>query len=208
MREKPILFNTEMVKAILDGRKTQTRRVVKPQPEYDIVQTNDSPPRFFDGDFMDHVINNYVKCPYGQPGDELWVRETFTFDIGEMPPIDQNGNPDLKEVIIYKATDHDPACYDGKWIPSIFMPREKSRIQLKVKDIRVERVQDISEDDIKAEGLSMHLMDICVVFSEKHNGTYGLREKWIELWNSINFDRGFGWTLNPWVWVVEFEVKK
>lgn len=231
--EKPILFNAEMVRAVLDGRKTQTRRVVKPQPE---KQTE-----WFkyleEGKYisMNHIlgignptsIGNAIKCPYGSPGDELWVRETW-MDAGKEIPGSKHGE------IWYKANDCEeyaiscePRECRPKWKPSIHMPRWASRIQLRVKDVRVERVQDISEEDARSEGVRPNWCGELSGWDPDEHGFMcqeGIRhwEKYPEsdwdggyhrtgkeafesLWDSINEKRGFGWEKNPWVWVVEFE---
>jgi len=214
--EKPILFNSEMVLAILEGRKTQTRRVIKKprwaDPKYEIE---------IDFDDIPIIVAKVsgcqaaIQCPYGESGDELWVRETHTIDYAESPPIDSNGNPTVKEVIVYKATDNDPACYDGKWIPSIFMFREYSRIQLRVKELRVERIQDISESDCLLEGVLFHdkggedrLGKIMYALKEGNHSRWELSAKDVykKLWDSINKKQGFGWETNPLSWVVEFEI--
>ncbi len=173
MNEKPILFSGPMVKAILEGRKTQTRRVVKPQPPEGYRQWG----RCINGNvaFTDHplqgekgnVIN--IKGPYGDEGDHLWVRETWV-DLG-------NGLG-----VAYKA---DPRGIVTKWRPSIFMPRSLSRITLEITGVRVERLQDITDDDAKAEGVG-------------GVGTFGV------LWNEINAKRGHSWDTNPYVWCIEF----
>jgi hypothetical protein len=183
MKERPILFSGPMVQAILDGRKTQTRRVVKPQPEY-WEQTGgyhyplDKKP--YRGAPVGRVrsIDEY-RCPYGQPGDRLWVRETWhQYAGGE---------------VIYRA-DYGPESYQAGakgWRPSIFMPRWASRITLEITGVRVERVQDISADDARAEGVSAP--DVLP------------RSKFATLWDSINAKRGYGWDMNPWCWCVEFK---
>ncbi len=171
MKEYPILFNTEMVRAILNDTKTQTRRVVKPKPDYQAC-TGDL---FKDGE--------YIKCPYGKAGDRLWVRETFGF-INETCGI------------VYKANGCNSIV--PKWKPSIFMPRKLSRITLEITDIRVERVQEITEADAKAEGVIPK-----IPYESKF--TYYYRFPFVILWDSINEKRGFGWGENPWVWVVEFK---
>jgi len=165
MSEKPILFSTEMVRAILEGRKTQTRRVVKPQP------------------VIEDGHGREIKCPW-QPGDILWVRETWCKN-----PV-STGYP-----YCYKASE-DSWIYDnmeGMWRPSIHMPREAARIFLRVKNVRVEKLQEIMPDDVLQEGL----WDV---------GTEtGALDSFAELWNNINAKRGYGWSVNPWIWVIEFE---
>lgn len=168
MAEHPIIFSTDMVKAILDGQKTQTRRIVKDIHLDYIEQTN---------------ITHW--CPYGQVGDRLWVRETFAY------------YPD-EEHIIFKAREgKELAVLDvdlmGCWKPSIHMPRWAARIFLEITNIRVERVKDITLADIKAEGLPI---------DRKFEET---KTAWIDLWNSLNDKRGYGWDKNPWVWVIEWK---
>lgn len=186
MRERPILFNGEMVRAILEGRKTQTRRVMKPQPcewveavtysEYQGCWTVHgyeggmmTSTRTFDG-------QPELKCPYGKSNDELWVAD------GSPTPIDY-------------------WCWKRNTLPSIHMPRGVSRIQLKITDVRVERLQDITEDDAKAEGVHLPPIEEWWYIPDNPHIL-----KFQELWDSINAKKGYGWDLNPWVWVVEFEV--
>ena len=142
---KPILFSGEMVRAILDGRKTQTRRVIKPQPSAGVRRS------VFVLSGLEDGHGRELRCPYGRPGDTLWVRETF--GVITQPLTGEKS-------AIYKAT-HKPEFpneqlgFDGsKWRPSIFMPKWASRITLKVTAVRVERVQEISNDDAHAEGIS------------------------------------------------------
>lgn len=211
MKERPILFNTEMVKAILDGRKTQTRRVIKPQPpeshQWDVDArcwlvnagkwiTEDPPfPR--------------NTCPHGVPGDRLWVRETHAV-YGVM----DSDNPR----VIYRADS--PPDAGISWRPSIHMPRWASRINLEITGVRVERVQDIEEDDAEAEGIFID--NNCIVGTSGAGGVHreimGRRafaaddeghecpiDAFEQLWDSINAKRGYSWESNPWVWVVEFK---
>ena len=190
-KEKPILFNGDMVRAILDGRKTQTRRPVK----IDMANAFDPPrgkedvsagyPLFEDGDGTWHKAVDC--CPFGQVGDRLWVRETWA---GWQP-----GSP------VFKADGSDITCHKSdhlvsSWRPSIHMPRWASRITLEITGIRVERVQDISEDDAIAEGVVDPLF-----------GTYGRNPNTLfrDAWNACYAARGLGWDVNPWVWVVEFK---
>lgn len=169
MRERPILFSGEMARAILSGRKTMTRRVIKPQP------TNmDNPMRRLS------VISD---CPYGKIGDRLWVRETFA----ELEM--DNGSP-----FAYRADGDKIGCHH--WKPSIFMRRRASRILLEIINIRVERLQDISTEDIIKEGLSTNLRE--------HDAVCDLKEKWQTLWDKIN-GKKHPLADNPWVWVIEFK---
>jgi hypothetical protein len=188
MKEKPILFSTPMVKAILDGRKTMTRRVMNPQPDIALGI----------GEVCKHGSDNaneWIKCccPY-QIGIKLWVRETFRyFDDGDLYYKEYFGDS------IPVHSDDDP--YKWKWTPSIFMPREASRINLEITNIRVEKLQDTSTEDIKAEGWD----DRGLLFPNV-NTDYKCRNKWfIPLWDLINAKRGYGWDVNPWVFVIEFK---
>jgi hypothetical protein len=198
IKERPILFNGEMVRAVLDGRKTQTRRVINPQPDGDFDGPTIYAPTKISRDGEEHpgpeVMGIYcphgewgVRCPYGKPGDRLWVRETFWTDGDE---------------IIYRADpgaekDLDPETTGLAWKPSIFMPREACRILLEVAEVRVDQVQDISEEDAWAEGVSGR--------GTTRSADEG-RTLFCQLWDKINFSRGFGWMENPWVWVVDFKV--
>jgi hypothetical protein len=194
--ERPILFSAEMVRAILDGRKTITRRVVKhpPHPVERVAPGEGEWWRIF---WHDHAILNArdVLCPYGKPGDRLWVRETFCVvddtEHGGERWVDYRATPRYSE-------DH-PAGWDSapndaealKWKPSIYMPKWASRITLEVTDIRVERVRDISEEDAHAEGF---------------DGSEYTAVTWFRnLWDEINGRRpGCSWDKNPWVFVVAF----
>ncbi len=198
MKERSILFSSEMVRAILEGRKTQTRRVIKfhvpkviqaaehrllktayplPKGGYVFWSSEDTPElrAFSDGHYANQVG---TLCPYGQPGDRLWVRETWWIDEGDQP------------VVFYAATDKRS---DIPLKPSIFMPRWASRILLEIVNIRVQRVQKISEEDAIAEG--------CV-----YEYPVTARTQYITLWDSLNAKRGYLWDSNPWVWVIEFKV--
>ncbi len=193
MRERPIIFSAESVKAILEGRKTQSRRVTKPQPldsylpDSDILKALKRIPqktlRLRDKDNPEfiHVI---PKCPYGQVGDRLWVRETWV----------QCSYPSPSQEIHYKAS-HNKALSE-KWHSPIFMPRWASRVTLEITGIRVERVQEITEEDARDEGVKPFMIDA-------FHATY-LRP--FELtWDSLNAKRGFGWESNPFVWVIGFK---
>lgn len=201
MAEKPILFSGEMVRAILNGRKTQTRRVIASLPQdIDVISRGFEPGCWFFGTSDGNGESSYdargsIVCPYGRPGDLLWVRETWADNIRGCP----NG-------LTYRA-DHLNPKGDGpaviKWKPSIFMPRWASRITLRVCDVRVERLQDISDTSILAEGVPQNgrMYDPSgITYSES------LRNDFCNLWDSINAKRDYGWAVNPWVWVVEFEL--
>lgn len=208
MTEHPILFTGEMVRAILDGRKTMTRRVVK-LAGIDFrgcggdkgTDWNDPSSWGFEDEdgnewalaahpLVDHVI----PCPHGVPGDTLWVRESFSAWFQCIHWYNYKGIRDdlAASNVFYRATHHYPDD-DQKWVPSIFMPRWASRITLEITGVRVERVQEISEADAIAEGMTMI-------------GPAALtnRTSFARLWDTINAKRGYGWDVNPWVWVVEF----
>jgi hypothetical protein len=193
MKQRPILFSKPMVFAIMDDIKTQTRRVVKPQPdEYAAMQgdqcmlVHDSSP--------DMHNSELIACPYGKPGDQLWVKETVWVDA------------DTKEFKWYahqRIFKVDRVRDNARLWPSIHMKRAWSRIQLEITGIRVERLQDISEDDAKAEGVT----DFGNITDPKTGEIdRDAVEAYEALWESIN---GPGsWDANPWVWVVEFKVVK
>lgn len=230
MTIKTILFNTEMVRAILDGRKSCTRRLMKPQPDekhiYPLGFANDSTERKNIGSFGFGASElgssiQYTKPPY-QPGDILYVRETWErFECWNCEG-DERGNctkEPKKSVLdkacgcyMYRATDE--ISGDAKWHPSIRMPKEAARIWLKVTDVRVERLQDMTNDDALKEGAEGVRCD------HAGSGAYGctdcMNTGWLEppivefmqIWDSTikksDLDR-YGWNANPWVWVIEFE---
>jgi hypothetical protein len=167
MSERPILFSGPMVRALLEGRKTQTRRIVKGHP---------------------HVLPPLnIGCPYGVPGDRLWVRETWH-------PSDSG--PELY------AADYDSKERAGveAWKPSIHMPRRASRITLEVTDVRVERLQDITEDEARAEGCDGKS---CPVGNLRAWSASQCRYQFAWLWDEINGSRA-AWSDNPYVWAITF----
>lgn len=208
MKERPILFSGEMVRAILEGKKTQTRRVIKPQPPEGFRQWG----RCINGNaaWTDHPFQGekgnivHAKGPYGEPGDRLWVRETWAL----VPRTAYAGSAGVQQTL-RPDDNHDAAIYragwdrvpPGQWRPSIFMPRWASRIMLEVTGVRVERLHDITEDDAKAEGVWTDSTDMRMLSSatKNHVGAFA------RLWNEINERRGYGWGSNPWCWVVEFK---
>lgn len=209
MKERPIIFNGDMVRALLDG-KTQTRRVIK-YPEPWMIE--------FDGEghYCEDKYGERRKvteyCPYGIPGDRLWVRETWAYH----PDLPQNEN---EGAILYSASrdresDHKGLFWqmtcDGTereilvehWRPSIHMFQWMSRITLEVTDVKVERICAISNEDIKAEGI---LGDSYLEIANINNrDPHSARVYFEELWDSINAKRGYGWDDNPWVWVITFK---
>ena len=199
MKERPILFSGPMVRAILEGRKTQTRRVVKPQPNRGSRLTR-MQSGYSDGHTravfsQEDEPNAYgIKFPYGQPRDRLWVKETHRFD-GLDPKIALRSQC-LDEISYRADMQGDRACDDCAWRPSIFMPRWASRITLEITGVHVEQLNKISDFDAFQEGVKDEPGTItgpyCRSFVQGFKG----------IWNSIN---GPGsWDQNPWVWVVEF----
>ncbi len=206
-KERPILFNAEMVRAVLSGAKTQTRRPMKPQPTGDMVHGEFLGPSW-DGDeptARDRVIwhqrnddedeyDRYGPCPFGQPGDRLWVRETW-----KPTGLLAGAKPSETRACSHFAHKADPEQRPRdefiRWRPSIHMPRWASRITLEVVGVWVERVQDITCADVEAEGMPA---DLARGFSEQ----YWFRDTW----DSIYAKSGAGWDENPWVWCCEFKV--
>ena len=189
--EKPILFNSEMVKAILEGRKTQTRRAIKNIRAY-------------------HKDGTPGNRPLWKPGDVLYVRETWSWmnamDCGSpcIGPCKQYKGE--YGCFIYKATNN---IFTDGWNPSIHMPREAARLFLKVKDVRIEHLQDCGRGwclDIEKEGVRTPQDPILYVSDDKYHDA--LRAEMEKIWDStlkpVEIDR-FGWAANPWVWVIEFE---
>ncbi len=206
MKEHPILFNSEMVRAILDGRKTQTRKIVKINPLHHFNQTG-CKVYIEDARGRVHGEISGLKCPYGVPGDRLWVRETwatFKFLDNKKPSKIHQGIPQPK---IWYIADNDswdarnpsaaPSNCIGKIRPSIFMPKWACRLWLEVTAVRVERVQDISEGDALAEGITTGGSAMGHKFTAK--------EYFAGLWDSIYAKRGYSWESNPWAWVTEFK---
>ena len=196
MKERPILFSAPMVRALLAGTKTQTRRVMKPQLVYGTVAGLFNSwylPRSEGGGTL--YPNGKEKilglCPYGQPGDRLWVRETFARIDGQTRPWIET---DYQATYTHGDRLGDTLGIKKRWTPSIHMPRHASRITLEVTGVRVERLQNISEADAIAEGVrnSLHLP-----------GGRFARENFEHLWWTVNGDGS--WESNPWVWVIEFK---
>jgi hypothetical protein len=205
MKESPILFSTDMVKAILQGRKTQTRRILKIQPPENaqfigirIDLGNQEFGYYFndgktgnDQGFFPGLFTN-LKCPYGQPGDLLWVRESFSI---------------YRDAFLFKADE--PHIFKGiKYKPSIHMPKEYARIWLQVTEVRVQRLQDITDEDAIAEGIEKHPNDKTNVhFRNYHHKDFLMiipKYSFKTLWEkTTGFD---SWDANPWVWVISYKV--
>lgn len=185
--ESPIIFSGAMVRAILEGRKTQTRRVLNPQPGGSveiIVEDGRVPwPWIVRHTATQRREERSLNCPYGVAGDRLWVRETFTTLTGPGGPVRYYATDEVHEL--------------RKKHPSIFMPRWASRINLEIAEIRVQRVQEISEEDCAAEGVD---------FIPEAPTPLNHRTAYAGLWDTINAKRGFTWFSNPWVWAITFKV--
>lgn len=234
MKERPILFSGPMVRAILEGSKTMTRRVVKPQPPTVFVPEEGfvfcdeegivwGRQRVLTGcgsidvdAFPFPSIDSPIPCPYGQPGDRMWVRETFGI-------FDSAGN---ERTVVYRADGDDgPGTWlevpedkyfnddyfpaDERWRPSIHMPRWASRITLEITDVRVERVQEITEKDSALEGTLecdglFDEAEYCRLTKEMGDAMGDLTPAFRQLWDSIN-GKTHPWESNPWVWVISFK---
>lgn len=207
MKRYPILFSTPMIHAIRGGRKWQTRRIVRPPSCARVFERLSYPEQshadnsfnwtgvrneylhwaYGGGDLKDDVLKARIECPYGEPGSELWVRETFGY-------VTSNGKR-----LVYRADGDPPSPLLGtpeengvrtmKWTPSIFMRPAQSRITLRIQAIRAQRIHSISEEDARAEGVEPQ--PTC-------------RGNFARLWDTINGKRG-PWASNPWVWVLEFK---
>ena len=209
MKERPILFSGPMVRALLNGSKTQTRRVVKARAD-----KNMGPRCVLQPHELAREVNrgDYQNCPYGQPGDRLWVRETWQGPLATEDDHYPEGlySPKFCEYAAdggptpeFTTADDELVC---RWRPSIHMPRWASRITLEITGVRVERLQDISEADAIAEGCAKNHNNYYWGGPHKAGGLKQMataRQAYQDLWESIN---GPGsWDANPWVWVVGFK---
>jgi hypothetical protein len=186
VKERPILFSAPMARAILDGRKTQTRRVIKERHQSNVMHLKG-------GAFVEGL---WFECPYGQPGDQMWVRETFIHEPAGYCREASVSIPVRPEHTAYRADlDLNGNAKGIGWTPAIHMPRRLSRILLEVMRVRVERLNDISEVDAIAEGTFL------TAASEAQGNTH--ITEFAGLWESINGEGA--WAANPWVWVIEFK---
>lgn len=240
MADRPIIMSGPMVRALLDGRKTMTRRVIKRLLRFGpITEFGRSTTPGYDWCFRDREMRRHdlthdellSYCPYGVPGDRLWLRETFvienTQEYDEIVVEPQDGRPirviDERDwgrcrlIPHYRATEPEPHIVPAdvedsfddrtRWSPSIFMKRWASRLTLQLTDVRAERVQDISADDIYAEGTPGAWDDHTP--GGKHLCLVACRAAFIDLWNAINGQKsGCSWDDNPWVWALSFTVIK
>lgn len=180
MKERPMMFTGATVQAILSGRKTQTRRLVTPQPKQGPC----------------HAC--ILVSPFGFPGDRLWVKETWAKTYK------------AKHTTAYVYRADNPKIKIKRWKSSMFMPRRASRINLEITDIRMERLQDITDSDARAEGIYLHSSH--GLYSADHTKMWGHGdigrtpvEGYQTLWDALNAKRGFGWDKNPYVWVITFK---
>ena len=213
MKERGIIFNAEMVRAILDGRKTQARRIINPQPELTQKSGFKWKGGLFGAGSDDRETNRnfaHKKCPLGKVGDRLWVRETW-----QGPLINYTDNePQFKGHHIFEKSDNCVYKADGLaapefidsddnlkqgWRPSSNMPRWASRITLEITDVRVERLQSISEEDAKEEGFDNSQSDAANSIGWFEKPIRAFRRDW------ENINGTDGWNSNPWVWVIEFK---
>ena len=232
VKEHPILFSTLMVQAILEDRKTMTRRVIKPQPDGEQVIIDPSAANHGIFDFKG-VTHNTHFCPYGQVGDRLWVRETFVLEddseygysaeelaqFRKDRPVKTETEGEYTYHLIphYKATEPEPYIVSAeqmerdssddrtRWKPAIFMPHWASRITLEVTDIKVERLQEIEKhiEDYKKEGYKPFILQNSAIDGQDFEASADFA--WFEnLWDFINAKRGYSWESNPWVWVIKF----
>lgn len=206
MRERPILFSGPMVRALLAGTKTQTRRIAKPVKHPDLGNLYDAGALVLERE-PQHVIER--ACPYGRPFDRLWVRESFMDLRGTgIEHYDADGR---RQRYAFAAnsppgsySDETRKDYGLKWKPSIHMPRTACRLVLEITDVRIERLQAISEADAKAEGCAPAWLDAEDNATVHAHVAPTYRQGFARLWRDINGAES--WQANPWVWVVDFRV--
>lgn len=200
VKEKGILFNAEMVQAILSGRKTMTRRIISEKTLH-LFGVAASAGECHPIELCDQRSQSYYLdfCPLGKPGDQLWVREAFAAGLC------------TESTLAYRATHKTEDLEEGwgetiKWTPSIHMPRWASRINLLITGVRVERLNDISEQDAISEGLECYVDDGVPYYGPFNNGDCRPDVVFRGLWDSIYGQKeGENWQANPWVWVINFE---
>lgn len=227
MKEIPMIFNTGMVQAIQDGRKTVTRRPMKPQPViHPVPPCNPNYNVVWNGVYMwkeweQPHFTMTERCPYGNPGDRIYVRETWNrlmmYDENDMPYSPHryemfykaDGIPDIR-LLDEDGYEEDNQCF--RWKPSIHMPKRYARIWLEITDVRVERVQDITEEQAEAEGLQMIEWSTGIDYRQLYGvdpdsgedqlcSTESFYDSFRQIWDSIYQN----WNSNPWVWVIEFK---
>ncbi|VGF08754.1 hypothetical protein [Klebsiella pneumoniae] len=211
MKERGMIFNGEMVRAILDGRKTQTRLPIKwKQTRFTEISEREDGSKWPWSEDAEHACDFWHPCPFGAVGDRIWVRETWA-----RYNIDQHSHD-----IAYRATTPEDWPEEGRWRPSIHMPRWASRILLEITNVRVERLNAISEEDAQREGVHTEVWDQTVVASN-----YAARDEFFQFWSEdmphyVEMNQLYrssfrslwesiygaeNWLANPWVWVIEFK---
>lgn len=200
MKERGMIFNADMVRAILDGRKTQTRRPIKwKQTRFTEIGEREDGSKWPWSEDAEHACDFWHPCPFGAVGDRIWVRETWNKYGGLLTyRADHDWIDDMRKETVCTA----------KWVPSIHMPRWASRILLEITDVRVEQLNAISEEDAEAEGIDMEALydsQDCYDCIADHNmtGRPTVTGAFKYLWESIYGEEG--WKSNPWVWVIEFK---
>lgn len=208
-KTRPIIFSGSMARAILNGRKTQTRRVCKQAHSPYTGRPAEAVCRAVDWTWIawwgesweDAIAGLYphgggIRCPYGQPGDRLWVRETFAF-IPSMKPSGYFTDPKWIDRVAWYAADNDKPTWGGRWRSPIHMPRFASRLTLELTEVRIDRLQYISGSDADAEGVDA-IPEAPAAFTH--------RTSFAKLWDKLNAPRGYMWESNPWVWCLSFRV--
>lgn len=209
MTEHPILFSAPMVRAILDGRKTVTRRVIK--ANYQSIEERDDGSSWPWREDLDHAEDHWYPCPYGKPGDTLWVREATVRVEGHGYSGPVYVESDDGRVCLEWGLAPDPddctevEAHELRIRPSIYMPRAYCRITLRITGLRVEKLRDISEADAMAEGIAHQRDDGFGLPDGSYHDAVDPRVSFQRLWDSLNAKRGVGWDTNPWVWVISFE---
>ncbi|HBQ4919228.1 TPA: hypothetical protein ACXAMQ_001376 [Klebsiella pneumoniae] len=197
MKERGMIFNSEMVRAILDGRKTQTRRPIKwKQTRFTEIGEREDGSKWPWSEDAEHACDFWHPCPFGAVGDRIWVRETWNKYGGLLTyRADHDWIDDMRKETVCTA----------KWVPSIHMPRWASRILLEITDVRVERLNAISEEDARAEGiidggcLNCGEPEPCGCANPEPDATDAFAYLWQSIYGQDN------WNANPWVWVIEFK---
>lgn len=207
MKERGMIFNGEMVRAILDGRKTQTRRPIKwKQTRFTEIGEREDGSKWPWSEDAEHACDFWHPCPFGAVGDRIWVRKTFAaLESGSYEQVKpQEGHcQDLRYAATDRLAKSDADIRGYKWVPSIHMPRWASRILLEITDVRVERLNSISQEDAQAEGLE--LTGWRPTYSDPDSGGEVMTpyDNFAQLWESIYGEES--WKANPWVWVIEFK---
>ena len=209
IREKGLIFNSEMVRALLSGRKTQTRRPIKwKQTRFTEIGEREDGSKWPWSEDAEHACDFWHPCPFGAVGDRIWVRETFAaLEPGSYEQVKpQDGHcQDLRYAATDRLAKSDADIRGYKWVPSINMPRWASRILLEITDVRVERLNAISEEDARAEGiidggcLNCGEPEPCGCANPEPDATDAFAYLWQSIYGQEN------WNANPWVWVISIK---